>query len=596
MLHVMLSLRNTLGITVEAAHFNHQLRGEESDRDEAFVRTLCAELGVVLHVDNGDVRARAAKTHESVEEAARALRYALIATAHTQDDNLETVLLNLTRGTGLAGLCGIPPRRERFIRPMLAVSRAEIEAYLAQNGLSHVTDSTNFLPDARRNRLRQSVIPLLKAENPSLCETAFRMCRLLEADEAQLSAQAEAALRQARLSDGIRCSALTAYPAAVRTRAVRLLLGEIHAPKLSERHISAVDRLLFSECPSARASLPGGFLAQREYDRLLLTAGSPAAFEPVTLLAGESAVLQPLGLRVCCEWQENFSEIQNTLSTFAVKCDTIGSTTQILFRPRRAHDEMRVSGGRKTLKKLMIDRKIPLDRRRLLPVAADEHGILGVYGIGVNLDRAPRLRANARSSSQSKKQRKRIRCMINKSDMLQDIERVLVSEEEIHARIKEVGAQIAEDYRGKCPILVGVLKGVVPFFAEMANAISIPVQEDFMCITSFEGGTESTGKLTFRKDIDHDIEGRHVLILEDIIDSGSTLKMICEMFRERKPASIRICTLLDKPTGRKVDLKPDYTCFTVPPAFVVGFGLDYEDYYRNLPFVGVLKPSVYQDQ
>ena len=162
--------------------------------------------------------------------------------------------------------------------------------------------------------------------------------------------------------------------------------------------------------------------------------------------------------------------------------------------------------------------------------------------------------------------------MINKSDMLQDIERVLVSEEEIHARIKEVGAQIAEDYRGKCPILVGVLKGVVPFFAEMANAISIPVQEDFMCITSFEGGTESNGKLTFRKAIDHD------------------------MFRERKPASIRICTLLDKPTGRKVDLKPDYTCFTVPPAFVVGFGLDYEDYYRNLPFVGVLKPSVYQDQ
>ena len=162
--------------------------------------------------------------------------------------------------------------------------------------------------------------------------------------------------------------------------------------------------------------------------------------------------------------------------------------------------------------------------------------------------------------------------------------------------LKEVGAQIAEDYRGKCPILVGVLKGVVPFFAEMANAISIPVQEDFMCITSFEGGTESTGKLTFRKDIDHDIEGRHVLILEDIIDSGSTLKMICEMFRERKPASIKICTLLDKPTGRKVDLKPDYTCFTVPPAFVVGFGLDYEDYYRNLPFVGVLKPSVYQDQ
>lgn len=181
--------------------------GAESDRDESFVRALCAKLDVALHIGNGDVRARAAKRHESVEEAARALRYAffaslpgLIATAHTQDDNLETVFLNLTRGTGLAGLCGIPPKRKSFIRPMLAVSRTEIEAYLEQNGLSHVTDSTNFLPDARRNRLRQSVIPLLKAENPSLCETAFRMCRLLEADEAQLSAQAKVVLQQARLA------------------------------------------------------------------------------------------------------------------------------------------------------------------------------------------------------------------------------------------------------------------------------------------------------------------------------------------------------------------------------------------------------------
>ena len=185
--------------------------------------------------------------------------------------------------------------------------------------------------------------------------------------------------------------------------------------------------------------------------------------------------------------------------------------------------------------------------------------------------------------------------MINKSDMLQDIERVLVSEEEIHARIKEVGAQIADDYRGKCPILVGVLKGVVPFFAEMANAISIPVQEDFMCITSFEGGTESTGKLTFRKDIDHDIQGRDVLILEDILDSGRTLKLIVDMFRARNPRSVKICTMLDKPTGRREELEADYVCFTIPDAFVVGFGLDYDDYYRNLPFVGVLKPSVYQE-
>ena len=184
--------------------------------------------------------------------------------------------------------------------------------------------------------------------------------------------------------------------------------------------------------------------------------------------------------------------------------------------------------------------------------------------------------------------------MINKSDMLQDIERVLVSEEEIHARIKEVGAQIADDYRGKCPILVGVLKGVVPFFAEMANAISIPVQEDFMCITSFEGGTESTGKLTFRKDIDHDIEGRHVLILEDIIDSGLTMQYLRQLFGARNPASITTISFLDKASRHPESYKTDMCGFEIPDEFVVGYGLDYANYYRNLPYIGILKPECYK--
>ena len=184
--------------------------------------------------------------------------------------------------------------------------------------------------------------------------------------------------------------------------------------------------------------------------------------------------------------------------------------------------------------------------------------------------------------------------MIHPFDMRQDIDRILVTEEEIHRRIAEVGAQIARDYTGKQPILVGVLKGVIPFFADMAQAISIPCQWDFMSVTSFEGGTQSTGKLTFRKDIDHNIAGRHVLLLEDIIDSGSTLLYIRDLLLQRNPASLKICTLLDKPSGRTVELEADYVCFTIPGAFVVGYGLDYDDYYRNLPFVGVLKPSVYQ--
>lgn len=185
--------------------------------------------------------------------------------------------------------------------------------------------------------------------------------------------------------------------------------------------------------------------------------------------------------------------------------------------------------------------------------------------------------------------------MIHPYDMMQDIDRILVTEEEVHTRIKEVGAQLTEDYAGKQPIFIGVLKGVVPFFTELVQAVQIPCQMDFMSVTSYEGGSASTGKLTFRKDIDHNIEGRHVVILEDILDSGITLQYIKELLLQRRPASLKICTLLDKPSGRKVDLVPDYSCFTIPAAFVVGYGLDYEDYYRNLPFVGVLKPEVYSD-
>ena len=185
--------------------------------------------------------------------------------------------------------------------------------------------------------------------------------------------------------------------------------------------------------------------------------------------------------------------------------------------------------------------------------------------------------------------------MMHPYDMHQDIERILVSETELRRRIEEVGGRLSRDYAGKRPIFVGVLKGVVPFFAAMARAVQIPCQWDFLSVTSFEGGTESTGQLTFRKDIDHDIAGRHVVILEDILDSGRTLKFVKELLEQRHPASVRICTLLDKPAGRTVELEADYVCFTIPKAFVVGFGLDYDDYYRNLPYVGVLKPQVYQD-
>ena len=177
--------------------------------------------------------------------------------------------------------------------------------------------------------------------------------------------------------------------------------------------------------------------------------------------------------------------------------------------------------------------------------------------------------------------------------MLQDIERILISEEELQARIKELGQQLAADYQDKEPIFIGVLKGVVNFFKDMVTATPIRCQYDFLATSSYGSSTSTSGNVRLLKDISTDIKGRHVIILEDILDSGLTLKFVKERLETMGPASLKICTLLDKPERRKVDVYADYIGFTVPNEFVVGYGLDYDEFYRNLPFIGVLKPEVY---
>ena len=176
--------------------------------------------------------------------------------------------------------------------------------------------------------------------------------------------------------------------------------------------------------------------------------------------------------------------------------------------------------------------------------------------------------------------------------MVNDIERVLISEAEIEAQVARVGRQISEDFRGKNPIFVGVLKGCFIFMADLMRHVDIQCTMDFMAVSSY-AGTSSTGAVKINKDLGEDIEGRHVIIVEDILDSGVTLSYLKHYLLGRKPASITIATLMDKPARRKSDIVADYSCFEVPDAFVVGYGLDYNEHYRNLPYIGVLKPEVY---
>lgn len=176
--------------------------------------------------------------------------------------------------------------------------------------------------------------------------------------------------------------------------------------------------------------------------------------------------------------------------------------------------------------------------------------------------------------------------------MHEDIEKILIGEDEIKARVAEAGAKISRDFAGKDPIFVGVLKGCFIFMADLMCYVDIQCSMDFMAVSSYSG-TSSTGAVKINKDLSEDIEGRHLIIVEDILDSGVTLSYLKNYLMVRKPASISIVTLMDKPARRKADVYADYSCFEVPDAFVVGYGLDYNERYRNLPYIGVLKPEIY---
>ena len=177
--------------------------------------------------------------------------------------------------------------------------------------------------------------------------------------------------------------------------------------------------------------------------------------------------------------------------------------------------------------------------------------------------------------------------------MHEHVESILYSGEQLRQRVKELGAQITADYAGKEPVLASVLRGSYIFMADLTRAIDLPVTVDFMAVSSYGAGTKSSGQVEIKKDLSDSIEGRDLIIVEDILDSGNTLFYLMEILKARKPASIRICTLMDKPDRRTQPIVADYVGFTIPDAFVVGYGLDYDEKYRNLPYVGILKPSVY---
>ncbi len=388
------------GIAVAAAHFNHMLRGDESDRDERFVRDWCAAHGVELEVGSADVGAIAEETGKSVEEAARDARYAFlkntalklgadrIATAHNADDQLETVLMNLARGSGTKGLAGIPPVRDMIIRPLLAVSREEILAYLSGHGIPHVEDSTNRLDDASRNAVRHKVVPALKDIYPSVVQNATRASFLVRSDDEYLDdAAGEKSSAVSCSGNGlvITADALVSEPPAIASRLV-MFAGKQLGTSFSEVHVESVLSLAASSDPSASVSLPGGFRAFRKYSELHISREKETSptFPETELVPDRWVEIRELGRAFFLSSDSEVSKINGEFNIFFFKKRSVCG--KILVRPRKTGDSLKTSprGYRKTLKKLFIEKKIPLSERELVFVAADDNGVLFVDGFGTD--------------------------------------------------------------------------------------------------------------------------------------------------------------------------------------------------------------------
>jgi len=405
LLEAMLHISYDRGFTVAAAHFNHRLRGEESDRDEDFVRDYCDSCGVSLYTGEGDVRTYAKNQNLSIEAAARDLRYEFfyeaadiasadrIATAHTADDNAETVLLNLVRGSGAAGLSGIPPKRDIVIRPMLRVSKDEVVQFLNERNIPFVEDSTNSLDIHTRNKIRNTVIPVLKEINPRFHEAASVASELLRADDDMLSDIAELFISDMCVGLSAETVDLLNLPVSVSSRAIRKLYGG----NLSYNHVKAVLELCENESPSASLSLPG-MTVYREYGRIIFAPPqAPVAdgFAHVYPEDGDSVIIFGAGLKMTCKSvvfddiisRTTADKINKSFTSFLFK--SVDICGKIAVRPRREGDAIKLFGhrGTKSLKKLFIERRIPVRKRALIPVISDDEGVLGVYGLGFS-DRA----------------------------------------------------------------------------------------------------------------------------------------------------------------------------------------------------------------
>ena len=377
LLHALWSLRDKLSINVKAAHLNHGIRGAEADRDEAFVKWLCLKFDIPIVCETVDIPSLAKEKGQSLELCAREVRYeflsrnaeGLIATAHTASDNTETLLFNLTRGSGTKGLSGIPPKRDNFIRPLIFCSRYDVEKYCIDNSLSYVTDSTNLTDDYTRNKIRHKVVTTLKEINPSLEDAVVRATDILREDNEALEFFTNEALFKAISDDGLLCESVNNLPTAVAKRVIIKYAQTVETElKLDYLHVNALCEICKN---GGKISLPCGYYGEVK--------------NGVLIINSENNDEKPQFYAELVKVEK----INNLLSINLIDCDKIIGSP--IIRTRKEGDFIRLKnrGCTKTLNKLFTENKVDITIRDSIPVIADEKGVIWVYGMGVSQRCAP---------------------------------------------------------------------------------------------------------------------------------------------------------------------------------------------------------------
>jgi len=388
LLYRLLELAPSRTLTIGAAHYNHHLRGTESLRDAQFVKDLCGELQIPLYTGDGNVE-QYAKDHKlGIESAARELRYAfleqmrsthgydVVATAHQANDQAETMLLNLARGTGTHGLAGIPPVRDRIIRPILDISRTEISQYLERRKIPFVEDSSNAQEICGRNLLRLRVLPELERLNPQFVQHAGEAALALRADDTCLEQWADRFLTEQKRTDSLDARELAALPEPVAYRVLRRMCGGM----LSRQHVGQI--MALCDGTAYRETCISGRKVRYDQGRLYFREEDSPKIEP-RLLPLDGTAVQCGSIQIVCTVQEYPTDIYNSFTKFCLNYEKIKST--LFVTPRQDGDCVCLAGPNctKALKDLFREGKIPVARRDSVPVFRDEEGIVAVYGFGI---------------------------------------------------------------------------------------------------------------------------------------------------------------------------------------------------------------------